>query len=353
MTKKVSPVATDLSKQLLELHVAHELSLFDAPKCISWVKEELEIQWPSLADVSLVQLVGAEQVKEVIVRNVVTNEIPGAVTEIAGEAASALFTSEVHRSTLLKSVMSAAQFEEFVDKLLDLPEPRKQGIDHVIDLPIYRELISGVLYQAIVRYIYEANVFSKNVPGVSSMLKFGKRMIDKTAPKLEGAVEESVKTYIADNLAFLVGVSKEFLENSLTDQDLKDSALELWDVLESKSLGEFQEGMDSVDLSEFVVLGYEFWLVFRTTDYFKNCYELVVDYFFEKYGEQSIQALLDDLGITPDKIMREVDAFAPLILSRLKESGQIEAILRRRLTSFYRSSDALSLLSTTTKGATK
>jgi hypothetical protein len=334
-----------LAKQLMELHLAHEMSMFDSETFVKWLASELNEQWSALDKVTINQLVCADQIKQVIVRNVVTNDIPGSVTEIAGDAASQLFTSDVHRNTLLKSVMTAAQFEEFVDKLLDLPEPRKNGIDHVIDLPIYRELISGVLYQAIVRYIYEANVFSKNVPGVSSMLKFGKRMIDKTAPKLEGAVEESVKTYIAENLVFLVNVSKEFLENSLTDEDLKDSALELWDMIESKSLGEFQEGMDSVDLSEFVVLGYEFWLRFRTTDYFKSCYELVVDYFFEKYGEQSVQVLLEDLAINPSRIMDEAQAFAPSLLNAFKENGQLESLLRRRLAAFYESASVASLLS--------
>ena len=336
---KVESTAKQMADKLLDLHVRHEMALFDTKAFITWVQEELNLQLVSARTLRLDQIVSAEQVKAVISRNVVEHDVPGAIAEIAGEAATHLFTSTQHKKTLLKEVISSTQFEEFIDKLLELPEQRRNGIDHVIDLPIYRDLISGVLYQAIIRYVYDANVLSKNVPGVSSMLKFGKRMIDKTAPKLEGAVEDSVRAYISDNLSFLLHESKEFLENSLTEEDIKASAMELWDTLENKSMNDFQQGMDSIDLSEFVVLGYEFWLSFRTTDYFKNCYELIVDYFYDKYGSANLGLLLDDLLITPERIMTEVSAFAPDALAALKANGQLESFLRRRLETFY-SSDA-------------
>ncbi len=346
--KKTSPASASSARrranQLLELHLAHELAAFEEEAFLAWLRPELAQQFDSVKALRLAQWVTAEQVKQVIVRNVVENDIPGAVAELAGDAATRLFSSEMHKNTPLNRIMTAQQFEELVDKLLELPEQRKNGINHLIELPIYQDLISGVLYQAILRYIYEENMVSKNIPGVSSMLKFGKRMIDKTAPKFEGAIEDSVRAYIAGNLTFLLKESKAFLENSLSEEDIKASALELWDSIESKTMGDFQQGMDSVDLSEFVVLGYEFWQRFRRTAYFKDCYELVVDYVFEVYGQAPLSVLLDDLMITPERMMQEVEAFAPTILQSLKENGQIEGFLRRRLEGFYYSEAALACL---------
>jgi hypothetical protein len=346
-TKKASSAgaqAKELAQQLLELHVAHELEALEPETFVAWLRPELELQLEQVKALSLEQFVTAEQVKQVIVRNVVENEIPGAVAELAGEGATRLFGSDMHKNTPLKKILSTKQFEDLVDKLLELPEQRKNGINRVIELPIYQDLISGVLYHAILRYIYEENVLSKNVPGVASMLKFGKRMIDKSAPKLEGAVEDNVRAYIASNLVFLLKESKAFLEDSLTEEDIKVSAMELWDVIEGKTMGEFQQGMDSIDLSEFVVIGYEFWKSFRKSKYFKNSYELIVDYFFEVYGSSPLSTLLDDFNITSDQIMQEVELFAPAVLSTLKESGQIEGFLRRRLEAFYLSKPALKCL---------
>jgi hypothetical protein len=209
---------------------------------------------------------------------------------------------------------------------------------------VYQELISGVLYKAMVRYITETNLITKNVPGVASMMQFGKRVMHKAIPKLEGALEENLRTYIASNLNFLLKESKIFLEESLTDEEVKVSALELWDMIEGKTLGEFQQGMSTLDLSEFVVLGYEFWLKFRKDTYFQQAYEVVVDYVFEKYGDETVAAVLKELQINKERLATEVKAFAPKILVSLKATGTLEKLLRERLESFYLSEAALGFL---------
>lgn len=338
--KKGHPVA----RQLLELHIQHELAAFSPDTFITWARDETGLLFDWLKTLPLNDLVTARQIKTVIQTNVVEQDVPGAIAEIAGEAATSLFTSELHKNTLLKDVMSRKRFEEFVEKLIELEEQRQEGLDKIIDLPLYGELISGVLYQAMTRYIYESNVLSKNIPGVASMLKMSKNVFNKAAPKLGNGLEDSIKSYIAGSLEFFLDESKSFLRDSVTDEQLQASAMELWSMIEDKTLGEFQQGMDSLDLSEFIAIGYEFWLNFRKTTYFKNSYETVVDYFFDKYGPQTLSNLFDDLMITPERAVRELELFAPEILEKLKESGQLEALIRRRLEGFYHSKAALNCL---------
>ncbi len=334
----------EIADQLLNAHVQHELAAFNEDKFMAWARDESEALFSWLNTITLNDIVTKESIKSVVHINVVERNVPGSVAEIAGEAATHLFNANFNIGTKLSDIMTNHQFEEWVDKALELHEQRRRGLNRLIDLPIYTDLISDVIYQAITRYIYETNILSKKVPGVSSMLKFGKKMVDKAAPKLEGALEENIKNYIADNLAFLIRESKSFLENSLTDEQIKQSAMDIWDSLSTKTLGELQEGMSSLDLTEFVVLGYEFWLRFRKTNYFKHCYELVIDYFYEKYGDSALTLLLEDFNISPERAIEEVSLFAPQALKVLTESGQLEKMLRRRLASFYESSTALSLL---------
>jgi hypothetical protein len=341
---KTSLSPEDIANNLLELHVKHEMAALNTTTLMSWFKEESDTVFEWLRTVKINQLVTQKSVNETIQRNVVEREIPGSIAEIAGEAATKLFTSEQHKNTILNEIITTHEIEEFVDKALELEEQRKDGLDRIIDLPIYTDLISGVLYQAIVNYIYENNVFSKKVPGVASMLKFGSSVISKTIPKLEGAVEDNVRSYISNNLGLIITESKLFLENNMTDEELKTSTMDLWDFVEGKSLGELQTGIDSLDLSEFVVLGYEFWLRFRKSEYFKNCYELIVEYFFDKYGENDLSMLFDDFMMTPERIVEEAERFTPQLLETLKESGQLEGLVRRRLENFYTSSAAIKCL---------
>lgn len=332
------------ARALLELHLKHELAAFDEAAFLAWFDGASAHVFDWFGKVRVDQLVTPDQVKAVIRRNVVEQDIPGVITEMAGEAASAVFESEFHRATRLQDLMSAVEYEEFIDKLLELKEQRREGLNRLIDLPVYQGLISGVLYKAMVRYIYETNLISKNVPGVASMMQFGKRVMQKAMPSLEGALEDNIRAYIASNLSYLLKESKTFLEESLTDEELKTSAQELWDVLEDKTLGEFQQGMSRVDLSEFVVLGYEFWLRFRKDPYFQQAYEVVVDYLFAKFGDETVATLLAEMQITPERIQLEASAFAPRVLASLKATGTLEKLLRERLESFYFSEAALGCL---------
>ena len=338
--------ADEIGRQLLELHLQHELAAFDEASFMRWLTEESETILCWLRSIKLNQLVTAKTIKAVIKRNVIEREIPDAVLETISDATACLIDSKKHKNTHLSEIISNRMYEEFVDEILELEQSQRKFLARIIDLPIYKGLISGVLYQAIINYIYEHNIVSKNVPGVTSLLKMSQRVVNFTAPKLSGAVEDNVKTYISSNLNFLLDESKQFLAESLTVEEMKSSAMDFLEMLDDETLGELQTGIESDNVRGFVVLGFEFWLHFRETRYFRNACDLMVDFFFKKYGNIKLGVLLDDFEITQQQLMEEAGAFAPRILNTLKRSGQLEGLIRRRLDSFYSSSAALEYLNT-------
>jgi hypothetical protein len=341
----VSSSVKQRAEQLCELHLQHELAQLSDERFLQWITSESSELLGAFQQITLSEFISSDSVKAIIKEQVVEQEIPGAIAEIAGEASVNLFRSEKHLNTQLKDIMRADQFKGFVRKLLELETQRHNIINGVIDLPVYRELISGVIYQAITRYIYESNVLSKNIPGVSSVLKMGRNVVNKTVPKLGGAVEEGIRKYIKSNLGLFQQESKSFLINSLTAEELEASILDFWDSVENKTLGQIQEGMDAVDLSELVVLGYEFWLDFRQSPYFEHCYQSVVDYLYSTYGSEPMAILFEDLAVNSETLVKQAEYFAPALLTQLRNSGQLEGLLKRRLDSFYHSEAALRILS--------
>lgn len=348
MTKKNSPTINEAElhlNALFEAHVKYELNQFKDANLQKLIQSELGFLLESSSKMKLNTWVPAQTVKDVIKDHVVENSIPGSIADIAGKMSSSIFNSDVHKKTKLKAIISRQQFEEIVDKTIELKEQRNNGLDKLIDLPIYTDLISGILFQAITHYIYDNNLLSKNIPGMSSLLKVGKSFMDKTAPKLGSGIEDSVRTYIANSLELIITESKAFLANSVTDEQLKDSAITLWENIENKSFSDFQKGMDSLDLSEFITLGYDFWLSFRKSDYFKWCYETTVDTLFKEYGESTIEELMEEFQITSEKILTESHRFAPLLIKGLKKSGYLESAIRRHLEGFYTSKAAKACIS--------
>lgn len=348
MTKKPS---SDTSKNdfnlehLFEAHVKYELNQFKDANLQKLIKSELSYLLDSSSKMNLNTWVTAQTIKDLIKVHVVENTIPGSIADIAGKISSSIFESSFHKKTKLKAIISRQQFEEIIDKAIELKEQRTNGLDKLIDLPIYTDLISGILFQSITHYIYDNNLLSKNIPGMSSLLKVGKSFMDKTAPKLGGGIEESVKSYISNSLELIITESKAFLADSVTDEQLKDSAITLWENIENKSFSDFQKGMDSLDLSEFITLGYDFWLSFRKSDYFKWCYETTVDTLFKEYGESTIEELMEEFQITSEKILTESHRFAPLLIKGLKKSGYLESAIRRHLEGFYTSKAAKACIS--------
>ncbi len=334
-----------LAQALLELHVQHELRAFELEQFLAWTQSELQLLWPQLSRIRLEEFVPRAAVLNTIQRNVIDPEIPGAIAEIAGECAAGLFEADFHLKTRMSDIISSRQLEEMVDKALELQVPRDAWLSNLIKQPVYGQLISDVVYRALVRYLTRDNVLSKKVPGVKKMVSLSTRMVNKTLPKLEGAVEQSVKAFIADNTGVLLAQSQEFLSQALADEELKEFALSFWQLVEGKSLGEIQQGISNVDLSEFVVLGYEFWLKYRQSAYFKQASEFVVNHLFDKYGQEPLAELFDDFHVVPELIQGELQEFAPTVLRQLKEKGVIEQVLRRRLGAFYGSPEVANVIS--------
>jgi len=335
------PQVNEGIQTLLELHVQHELDACEPAILLAWVRQNLRQIYTSITSVLLSDLVSQEQVKSVIKRFVVEQEMPDAVADLTSESVLSMLATSYHQDTKLSDIINRSQFEEFLDQLLVFDQQRKSILNAIVDLPVYRELISGVVYEAIVRYIQGSNILSKNIPGVSSMLKIGRSVVNKSAPRLGGAVEESVRSYINDNLGFITKQSKRWLEGSLTDETLRKSVMDLWTNTEHQTLEELQGSNEHAEVEKLLMLIYHFVDDVSKTGYFSHGYALVVDGFFSKYGQQPLATLLNDLQITPERMMSEAEEFAPGFIRAFKDSGQLEILLRQRLQSFYSSDPAL------------
>lgn len=336
--------ARQLAEKLLEQHVQHEMAQFSRDRVLGELGQDLDIMLEAAEGVTLRQLVGPETIKAIIARQVVERDIPAIVPEMASEFTNHLVSQPFHRQATPADIISRDRIEGFVDELLLLREQREQLIDRLLEQPVYKDLVANLTFEAIVRYFYEENLFSRRVPGVSSALKFSSRMLNRAVSGLDEVWEKSIKGYISRNVEKFVKESADFLSENLTDDELRTSIMDAWDSFSGKSLDTLQSGLGEVEWSEFVVMGYDFWLSFRTTEYFRHCYETVVDRLFEQYGDYRMSTLLEEFNIDRDTVMTELEAVLPDVLDALRANGVVEAMLRRRLERFYNSEAALEVL---------
>ena len=336
--------ANRLAEQLLEHHVQHELDALTDERFAADMRTEVDELFGLCKQLTLKDVVSQRQIKAVIKRNVVDLEIHGGIPELAGEMAARVKAAPVQKKTRLKDLGSRTQAAEFAEAVLALRRHRERLVEKLLEHPLYQELVAEIVYHGVINYVYDENLFSKNMPGMAATMKLGRQMFSKAVSGLDVALEKNLKAYIARSLPFLVRQSQLFINGALSDEELRDSVMAFWAMFEDKTIAELQLGLGDLELDEFIVLGYEFWQGFRKTDYFKGCYETVVDHLFRKYGNKPLQMLIGDMGVTPAIVKTELEAFAPALLGALRKHGYLEQMLRRRLEPFYRSEATLRLL---------
>ncbi len=340
----MTQASSELADRLLEQHVKHELSSMKGAKLRRFLSQEVDELFDYAGRLTLGRITSAEQVMGLIRRIVMNMELDAGIPEMAAEMATEVLNAPVQKQTPLNEIVSREQATSFLEQGLELKQQRERVISEIMSHPVYQELVSNLVYQGVVNYLYEDNVITKSVPGVGSVMKFGKRMANKAVPGLDESFERRFKAWLSDSLPGLISRSEQFLHKSLTDDELRDSVMAVWVSLEDRTIADLQEGLGDIQLQEFVVLGYEFWLEFRQTPYFEGCVEAVVNHLFEMYGDRPVLDLLSDIGVNRDVVMAEVDGYALPVIDVLREEGYLEALVRRRLTPFYSSSAARKLL---------
>lgn len=328
---------TDIAHALLEQHVKHELSALKGAKLRKFLSTEVHELFACANSVTLNRVTSVDRIMGVIHRTVMEMELDGGIPELAGEMATAVLQAPVQAETRLGDILDREQASGFIEEALELREHRQRIIGEIMSHPVYQELVSNVVYHGLVNYLYEDNLITKNVPGVGSMMKFGKRMANRAVPGLDETFERRLKVWLSDSLPGLIGRSEEFLNKALSDQEIRDSAMAAWVSLEDHTVADLQAGLGEVQLQEFVVLGYEFWLRFRTTAYFEGCARAVVGHLFAKYGDAPLGELLRDVGVDEKVVMAELESQLVPLVDVLREEGYLEALIRRRLEPFYRS----------------
>lgn len=335
-------MAADVQKKaeaLLDAHVAFLIEELTGDGFRSLIEEEIDQVLEHAAQLTINDVVSPEQIRATAIKYAVDLELSGAIPELVGEVARRIYDHPGHDETTFNDLVSDRQFREFVDKALEMKDLRNTVIHEAVSNPVYEALVADITYQGILGYINE-NPVTRNVPGAQSMMKLGKSVMSKAGPGLE----KNLKAYIRKNLKPLLKESESFLKNRIDDERIADAAGDIWDDLKDRKIGAFREYLGKDDVEEIFVIGYEYWKGLRKTDYYASWIDTGVNFFFEKYGDTSLTGMLDELAISRDMILDDALRFAPGVLQVLKDKGILEAALRRQLSRFYQSDQAMKIL---------
>lgn len=343
MAKKVQPKLSARAQALLDAQVHWWLERLDAKALMPWLEAEVDALLTDAAKLKLNEVVSRTDVQAVAHQYAAELEPSGAIPELVGEIAQALQAHPAQKKTKLGELMPDKQFREWLDKILELHAAREAILHAALSNPVISAVAGDLLYRGISGYLGESNL-TKSIPGASSMLKFGKSMLAKATPKLDAAIETTLRKYIQQSLDSTLRESEHSLKTLLTDDLLRESALEIWASLKGLTVAEVRSTVAVDDVEELFVIGYEHWRAARKTSYYGAMIDAGVAGFFDKYGKATLTALLEEMGISREMIIKDLLRFGTPAITTLKKKKLLDSMVRRWLEPFYQSEMASKLL---------
>lgn len=321
-------------ERLLEAHVQHELASFRGDALRVTVEERVRALFDWFAEVKLDDVCTRAQIAGVVDRYVIDLRVSGGITELSGEMSRLVFTSQATAQTRLDSIFSHEMYREFADKLLALDGVRRELIALIAHSATVRSIRASLIARAVLDLIGVVPPSVGLLPPVLSSLS------TRASAALLRAVEYVADRALAQHRERLEQRGDERLVEQFGPERLRALLDDLWEHVSMMRLSEVFAFLHEQDIEDFVVLIYEFWLRYRKTDFFRRVAEEAIDHFFQKYGQATLSAVIDDMGVDERMVTSEVLMLVGPMLDHAARSGALERGIRRRLEAFYRSSAA-------------
>lgn len=339
-TKTMHPKAA----ALLDAHVAHITAQLGGKALQSLITDEIRQIMADAEHITLNEAVTPQMIKDTARAYAVDLELSGAIPELVGDIARALYANPMHNLTTIGELLPDGLFEEFLDKVLEMRDARERIVHEAVANPVYSALASDILLEGIRGYVQQGRDLARQIPGAARAARLGQSLLSQAFPLLEETLEENTRKYVTRILDGILHRSEHFLLTHFDEERLREIALEVWDVIKEKPVSTFKQGVSSLDMEEFFVIGYETWRELRNTAFYQAMIDTGVDCFFEKYGDTTLSELVDEMGITEDIMVSEAMRYAPHIVKMLKRKKMLEPLLRRNLEGFYHSKAVAAIL---------
>lgn len=330
--------------QLRDAHVEHVMRNLSGETLAQQVALEVEALFERLQTTTISEIISSERVEAYLVNLVQTAPITPAARDTVVAIGQALRAADHNRHVRLSEFLSRPHYDRVVQQLAELDELRAQLIRSVMSSPLYGGLISDVLYYGIKDYLLSENNVAMKVPGMGSLMKLGKGVLDKAAPNLEQAAEKAIKGYIKSNIQRTLSISEKFLDNALNSTNIVKVSDHFWTLANEATLVDVVKRLPEDQWEKSAALIEEVWRDVRLSPHLAAWIARGVQAFYQENGEKAIAPLLSDLGYDKAWITAHVQQWLPELLERGVVKDYLRERVKAQLTAFYQSDVAVAAI---------
>lgn len=334
------------AQQLLDAHVAHTLAQLSGENLKTTVGREASLAYQWLADQNTADIAPKEKVRAILERLLQEASITEATQAYFESLYKAVLDYVAKEDIEIDDLISEATWKRIVEKVIEQKDLRNELIHRLVSNKFYGEMLSEILYNSIKSFMQQSGPSSDK--GIGGLFNVGKGILGAALSGMEDTIDKNVKKFLSENINKTIRDSEKILQSRLTDANIRKGADKLWDVLDDINFKELadkakkysSQGKESLgDISTAVIHDV------RDSKALRQMGDMVLDHFYNEYGQQKLGVIFNNLLISEDKVVREVTLAAEDIVGRMMASGYLEGRVREVLQQFYASDEVSKILS--------
>ncbi len=231
-----------------------------------------------------------------------------------------------------------------VDRVLALSPVLERALERLTDSPLVGTMASRFMGRVVGEVVQANQAVADKVPGLGSLMSFGtsaaSRMMGAADTQLQGLLGETV----GKGGTFAVRRLNKIIVETVRDPTTRDAVLQVWDLAAAGQVGGLSGRLTRAELDGVVDAAHDLVVSTLASEQVAHLGEVVVDGFFERFGGYTPTELLDELDLDRADLVADLVRIAPGVVDALRESGDLERIVRAQLAPFYDSAEVRALL---------
>lgn len=335
---------TPLAQQLLDAHVrfiVDQLSGDDLPGTVTTLADQL---FAASGKHQLADLVDPAAIKAIVARALTTVPSSAAVSGFVELAVTTAYDGPAEPRPL-GEVIDREQVEVLVDRLLALSPVLERALERLTDSPLVGTMASRFMGRIVGEVVQANQAVADKVPGLGSLMSLG----TSAASKMMGAADKQLEGLLGETVGkggtFAIRRMNRIIVETLRDPTTREAVLQVWDLAAKEPVGGLSGRVTREELDGVVDAVHDLAVTTLASEQVAGLGEAVVDGFFERFGGYTPTELLDELDLDRADLVDDLVRVAPGAVEALRESGDLERIVRTQLEPFYASDEVRALLS--------
>lgn len=335
--------AESLAQRLLDAQVAYHLARLSGDECPETVAGLVDDLLTAGDHHQLADLVDRQAIKAIVVRALATVPASAAISGIVELATTVVYDGPAEPYPV-GELIDRDRFEALLDSLLALHPVLERFMERLADVPLVGTTASRFMGRIVGEVLQANKAVADKVPGLTSLMSFGttaaSRMMGAADKQFEGLIGEAM----GKSSAYAVRRLNRIVIETLRDPTTREAAMDAWDLLAQEPV----VGLSSYATHE-QVFGvadalHDLAITSLATEHVARLSEVVVDGFFDRFGGFTPSELLDELDLDREDLIADLVLIAPPVVAALRESGDLERLLRAQLEPFFTSAEVAALL---------